>query len=165
MHCAPGDEHALMAAFRTFLSSSIAMFPTGLQWTFPPAGVKIDELTGDVTGAWTDGSPVSALSATAAGTWANGVGIRVKWTTGVVHGGHHVSGSTFLVPILTGNYEGAGNILDVAINGVQTAATTMVGAGVLQVWSRPSGGTPGFGFPVTGAVVPDRVSWLRGRRT
>lgn len=165
LHCTPGDEHALMSAFRTFFSTMAGAFPAGLQWTFPPAGVTINEDDGSVNGSWSDSSPLAALPATGPVTWANGVGLRIKWTTNFTFQGRQVVGSTFMVPLIISAYEGAGNILDGSITSFTTAATTLVAADVLRVYARPRAGVDGVSFPVFGTTVPDRVSWLRGRRT
>lgn len=165
MHCTVGGEHGLMSAYRSFLDTIKASFPTGLQWTFPPAGPIITQENGELADAWVDGSPVAPLAPTALGTWVNGVGIRVKWTTGAFYGGRAVVGSTFLLPVLSGSFEGAGNILNGTISDVQTAATTFVAAAGLRIYCRPRPGLVGQSFAVNGAVVPDQVSWLRGRRT
>lgn len=165
MHCLPGDEHDLLDAFRTMLNAVKDRFPNTLQWTFPPAGVTISEADGSVNGSWADGSPVAALTADGGGTYTNGVGVRVKWTTGIVHNSHHITGSSFLVPLVVGSYEGAGNILDASISAFQSAATTFVGSGLLRIYSRDTGVGDGVTAAAIGAVVPDKVSWLRTRRT
>lgn len=165
LHCDPGSEHGLMVAFRAFLNTMAAGFPTGLQWSFPGAGNVINDANGDVVATWADSSPPSPLSPAGGTSWVNGVGVRVKWITAGIHAGHHVSGSTFLVPITSANFEGAGNILDTTIATFQGAANTLVSTGLLKVWSRDKPLVPGASFQVVGAVVPDKVSWLRGRRT
>ena len=52
----------------------------------------------------------------------------------------------------------------VSLNG---AVAALMGASSpdQKVWSRPEGGTPGQSSTVTNGSVPDRVSWLRSRRT
>lgn len=170
LHCTPGNEHALMTAFRVFLDTCKTSFPTGLQWSFPTGGVVIEEETGDVVSSWSDGTPVAALAAAGASTWANGVGVRVKWRTNFTFQGRKVVGSTFLVPLVVGVYEGAGNITDATISFFNVAIATFVATDTLRVYARPrpiAGGTiaDGVSFPVFSGECPDRVSWLRGRRT
>lgn len=165
MYCTEGGEHALMAAFRAMMVTASTAFPSELQWTFPTSGVTINEATGDVDGDWADGTPVGALTAGGSGTWVNGVGTRVKWTTGAVFDGRHVVGSTFLVPLLASAYEGAGNIQAAYLSTLSGAANTFVGAAGLRIWARPRGLTAGQSFAVNGYSLPDKVSWLRGRRT
>jgi len=165
LYCTENGEHALMAAFRAMMSTAASAFPSELQWTFSASGVTIDETSGDVDGDWVDATPVSALNAGGSGTWVNGVGTRVKWTTGAVYEGRHVVGSTFLVPLLANAYEGAGNIQSTYLATLSGAINTFVGAAGLRVYSRPRTGVDGLSFAVNGFSLPDKVSWLRGRRT
>lgn len=165
LHCTVGGEHDLMSAFRAFLNTIVNMFPSGLQWSFPPAGQVLTQENGEVADTWVDSSPVSPLTGGSVATFTNGVGIRVKWVTAAIHDGEHVVGSTFLVPITVLNYEGAGNISDASISAVQAAATTFVAAAGLRIYARPKPGVDGASYAVNGAVVPDKVTWLRGRRT
>lgn len=165
LHCTVNGEHDLMAAFRAMFNTAAAAFPDQLQLTFPTSGVTIDETTGDVNGDWVDASPVTAVNGSAGVTWVNGVGVRIKWTTGAVYDGRHVVGSTFMVPLFASAYEGAGNIIGSTITLLSGAANTFVAAAGLRVYSRPRPGVNGLSFAVNGYNVPDKVSWLRGRRT
>lgn len=165
LHCTVNGEHDLMAAFRVMVASLATAFPVELQWSFPTAGLTIDETSGDVNGDWTDDTPVAPVAGATSQTWANGVGLRVKWTTGAVYAGRHVTGSTFFVPLIVGTYEGAGNLTGATISTFSAAATTFVAAAGLRIYSRPRLGVVGLSFAVNGTNVPDRVSWLRGRRT
>lgn len=99
--------------------------------------------------------------------FALGVGARVVWNTSGIFGGRRVRGSTFIVPLTIGSYEGAGQITAGVIATMQGAANTLAGFGPdgMFIWSRPQPGTPGEAQTVTGAIAPDRVSWLRSRRT
>jgi len=165
MYCTPGDEHDLMSQWRTFLLTLNLDFPSTLQVTFPTAGAIINEADGELTSSWSDSSPVSPIVGANTATWVNGVGARVKWFTGSFHGGRQVVGSTFLVPLAVGTYEGAGNIVDSVITAVNGAAATFLTPPVLRIYSRPRTGVLGASFAVTSGQCPDRVSWLRGRRT
>jgi len=164
-HCTVGDEHGLMTAFRAFLVTTGGNFPTALTWSFPSAGAVINEQTGVLESAWSDGSPPANVSGLSANTWVNGVGLRVKWTTGAFYHGHRVTGATFFVPLQINAYEGAGNIVAVNLGQFVSAAATMLASASFRVWSRPSPEGVGQSFAVNGADVPDKVSWLRGRRT
>lgn len=164
MHCTVGDEHALMTAFRAMLDSIKASFPTGIQWTWPSAGTILTQENGELSGSWSDSSPPAALSSTGGALYAAGVGARVKWTTGAYYHGHQVVGSTFLVPITTANYEGAGNIDGTVLALWNSAVATFVAAAGLRIYSRPSSEGDGQSFAVNGGSVPDYVSWIRSRR-
>lgn len=165
IHCVPGDEHALMTAFRAFLVTTQGNFPTALTWSFPSAGSTIEAATNETNGAWADGAPPANISGLSANTWVNGVGIRVKWTTSTFVGGHRVVGSTFFVPLQINAYEGAGNIVAVNLGQFQSAAATLAATTLLRIYHRPKVGGDGSFHSCTGADVPDKVSWLRGRRT
>lgn len=165
LHCAPGDEHALMTEFRAFINTCVGNFPNALTISFPSSGPVVRESDGELVGGWADGSPPANITGASANTWANGVGLRVKWTTSIVHNGHRIVGSTFMVPLQINAYEGAGNIVAVNLGQFQSAGNTLAAAGHLRVYSRDTGISDGVSALVTGCDVPDRVSWLRGRRT
>lgn len=165
VYSAVGSEHALMADFRTLFVACTGNFPNSLTWSFPTAGSVIDEATGTLVSAWSDPTPVASTGGSSANTWVNGVGLRVKWTTGAFHGGQRIVGATFMVPLQINAYEGSGNIVATNLGQFQTAGNTLAAAGHLLVWSKPRTGLTGAAVPVTGCEVPDRVSWLRGRRT
>ena len=154
-----------MAAFRAMCVSFGGSFPSLLQWSFPTAGATIDVESGDLNGGWIDSSPVASVAGLAADTWANGVGTRVKWTTGAVHNGHVVVGSTFLVPLRLAAYEGSGNIGSTYLTQLQGAVTTFAANAQLRIYARKTVDTLGASYAVNAGTVPDRVSWLRGRRT
>lgn len=165
LHCAFGDEHDLMTGFRAMLNTIKASFPTGIQWTFPGGGAVLNEANGDLDSAWVDPSPPAALAATGGLLYAPGVGARIKWDTGAFHNSHRVVGSTFLVPVTTANFEGAGAIDNTVLALWQGAVNTFVALGKLTIWSRPKPDSVGAQFTVASGQVPDAVSWLRGRRT
>lgn len=165
LYCMAGDEHALMTAFRALLSTCANSFPNQLQWTFPTSGVQLNDTNGTVVGDWADGSPVSSLTGGAVTTWVNGVGLRIKWSTGGVHDGEFVTGSTFMVPLIAAAYEGAGNIDSGTLSTMTGALTTFVATATLVIWARPKPGVDGAAIAVSGFNLPDRVSWLRSRRT
>lgn len=165
LHCAVGDEHALMTDFRAFLNTTTGNFPNQLTASFPSAGTTINEADGQTNGAWSDPSPPASITGASANTWANGVGLRVKWTSSTFHNGHRIVGATFMVPLQINAYEGAGNIVTVNLGQFQTAGNTLVAAGHLRIYSRDTGLHDGVSVQALGCDVPDRVSWLRGRRT
>jgi hypothetical protein len=79
-----------------------------------------------------------------------------------------VRGTTFVVPIMAASYQSDGTIDNGVVTAVQSAAQTLgvTGANPLVIYSRPSTAHPvGQQQTVTGATVPDKVSWLRSRRT
>jgi len=90
----------------------------------------------------------------------------VRWNTDSIVGGRRLKGRTFLLPIESVNYDSAGTLVTACLNNFQTAANTLEAVGKLLIWHRPQqGGSDGVVGPVTSATVPDRVAWLRTRRS
>lgn len=164
LHCNEGDEDGLITAARAFFDA-IKDFTAALtQWTFPTGGNTIDELTGLVNGSWAAGS-VSPVVSGGSGAFVNGTGCRVVWRTIGVVGGRHVNGSTFIVPLAAGAFEGAGNLAAAVITGIQGPATVWAtGPNAPRIYSRKNSHHAGISFPALSASVPDKVSWLRSRR-
>ena len=94
--------------------------------------------------------------------------MRFVWNTGARRSGRLVRGSTFLVPVIRSTFDGPGHVDDAARTALQTAATNLVtAAGAnLRILSRPGVRvTTGGSAAIISATVPDKVSWLRSRRT
>lgn len=164
-HCNAGDEATLIAAVNTFFNAVRGQFPTGITWSAPVSGETIDELSGHVNGAWSAGAS-GPVTSNGANTWANGVGVRVQWPTIGIVGGRHVVGATFLVPMMTSSYEGAGNITAAVLSTLNTAVVALgTTPNALRIYSRPAPGRGGSSYPTLTGQVPDKVSWLRSRRT
>ena len=164
-HCQEGDEGGTITALRAFYDAIKSGFPTTLQWTFPTAGTTLDEATGVTNGSWSAGS-IGPVSGDGVGTYANGVGARAVWPTIGVVGGRQVRGSTFLCPLVVGTYEGSGNIVAATLAYLVPAAVTLgTTPDAVRIYSRPSAEHAGISFPTLTGSVPDKVSWLRSRRT
>ena len=161
-----GGVSSVMTDVTAFFNAIKGVFPSGLSWTIPNAGDNIDDATGTLIGDWstTGGGTVSATGGFTA--YAAGTGARVRWNTGNIVDGRRLRGSTFLVPLTGGGYDSSGTIENTTLSTLQTAATTLASTGALKVWSRPTpGGSDGTSGTVLSAVVPDRVTSLRSRRT
>jgi len=149
----------------TFFNAVKALFPSGLTWTVPPVGDELDDTTGAINGQWT-GSGAGSVTATAAGAYAAGCGAWVAWKTAAIVGRRRLQGRTFMCPLQsTVGYDSSGTILAGAITTLGGAATTLVSAGKLVIWHRPSPAlTGGSSALITAGVVPDQVTSLRSRR-
>jgi len=104
--------------------------------------------------------------------FANGVGIRVKWSTAGIYRGRRVKGSWFGVPLVSGVYLSDGTIDNATVATFQAAATALIAANPgLLVYSRKAaadahhGATDGEFNVITAGTAVDKVSWLRSRRT
>jgi len=150
----------------TFWNAIKTLFPNSVTWDIPASGDVVDEASGLITGAWTGGTAATITATGGATAYAGGTGAYVRWQTAGIVDGRRVKGRTFLLPLLTAAYDATGTIDPTRQATMQTAATTLVGAGKQVIWSRPDpGGTNGTSHAVTAAVVPDKVTSLRSRRT
>jgi len=151
---------------KAFFTSVATGIPSGTTITVPNTGDLIDVASGNISGTWTDGT-AGTIACSGSGAWAAGVGCRIVWSTDGVTHNRRVKGSTFLVPLTAANYQTDGTILDTTRSSLNTAATTLFTASdpEMKIYTRPVGGNGGKASTVKGAVVPDKVSWLRSRRT
>lgn len=142
------------------------LIPIGVGLTTPSSGDLLDVASGKITGTWNDGIP-SLVTGNGTGTFAAGVGARVRWDTTGIKNGRRIRGSTFIVPLVTSVYDSDGSISPGALSVLQTAVSQLAtnAAGNLRVWSRPKAGSGGQQSGVLSGFVPDTVSWLRSRRT
>lgn len=155
-----------VADLLTLFDSIKSWLPTGGGFDVPGTGDRLDAATGDLVGAWTDGT-AGGVGFSGGAEHAAGVGCRIAWGTGTFANGRRVRGSTFLVPLTRTAYDNNGTLTSGALEALQDAVDTfMGGAGAdLVIWSRPVGGAGGGTAPVTSGTVVDKVSWLRSRRT
>lgn len=165
LHCQEGDENATITAANTFFNAVKGLMPAGITISAPVSGNVLDELSGHVVGSWSAGASGPTVT-TGFNIFVNGVGLRVKWPTIGIVGGRRVVGSTFLVPLSTESYEGAGNLTAATLTTARAAAVAFgTSASAPRIYSRPTSSHGGISFPTLTGDVPDLVSWLRSRRT
>ena len=158
-----------LTAIKNFFTALTGRIASGVQWTVPSGGDIINESDGTLAGSWSFPGGGGVVSAVGGTIWAPGVGARVQWRTNGLHNERRVVGSTFLVPLDISEFEGAGALAAACVTALQNAATGLVTgcAGDLVIWSRPKDEATADGEvnAVTSAIAPDKVSWLRSRRT
>lgn len=158
----------ITTAIRTFLVSAAGLMPSTVEITPPSGGELIDAATGALAGAWTM-TPGAVVPGGGGGAYASGVGMRCVLNTAGVTRRRRVRGSFYLVPLASSIYDSNGNLNDGNLSLLRTALSTMVAAdsGSLRVWSRPTTITAGDGaaHDVLSGSIPDKISWLRSRRT
>jgi hypothetical protein len=149
-----------------FLGTVRTLVPTVCTMTVPAAGETFDSATGLLTGAWSEGT-AQVIPGINNGNYAAGVGTRILWNTAGITRGRRVIGSTFIVPLGVSCYSADGSLNDSNRGDLATAAQGVVVAlgDDMVVWSRPIGGAGGAIWTVNSGTVPDKVSWLRSRRT
>lgn len=146
-----------------FFAVAGIFLPVGTTVRVPNGGDVIDPTTGELTGTW-GSSGATEHEGDTEGAYAGGVGLRCVWQTGAIRGGRRVRGSTFICPIGAVCYDVDGTLTTATVDAMQTAASNLAGVG-MAVWSRPRPGLAGAEVQVSSALVPDKVSWLRSRRT
>lgn len=165
------------AAVKTFLNAHPLDFPADLTFSVPNTGDVLDIDTGELLDGWTDGAAQASFTGANTGDYAAGVGARVLWNTGVIHAGRRLKGSNFLVPLAGGVFDTNGTLDEpFRTNWAGYAAAYLTSQAQACVYSRPKPARPGaggktlpavggFAAPIASASIPDRVSWLRSRRT
>lgn len=159
------DTGAADAVF-DFFNSAPLLYPSGLTITVPSSGDIIFDQTGGLIGTWSDPGTGGSVAGTNTGDFFAGVGLRVTWPTDGIFRGRRVVGSTFLCPIAAAISDTSGTIDSATITALTTAATALATSGPdFRIWSRPVGITAGESNSIVEAIVPDKTSWLRSRRT
>jgi hypothetical protein len=154
-------------AVKNFFDSVKSYFPNTLTWSVPNNGDSLDPLTGDLKGAWTNGT-AATVQGTAVNQTVGGTGCRVVWNTAGIHKGRRVRGSTFLCPADGTLFDVNGTINNSALITIGLGAKFLIDdtSSELVVWSKPTkGAADGAANVVISSTVPDKVSWLRSRRT
>lgn len=169
-------------AVRAFFNSCAGLLPSGLTINVPGSGDIIDSATGLITGAWTVTTTPATLSCSGAGAYAGNAGAVIHWLTADVSNGRRVRGRTFLVPLISTQFETNGSLTTTCISTITTAGNTLrtAAAGNMRIWSRPvDAGTvydrktgvakqiqsrPGQHSDINGVRVPDLAVTLRSRR-
>ena len=156
----------MSASVNDYFQAVKSLVPAGVTWITPMGGDVLDETTGALTGTWGSGGSFQTSSGPGA-EYAAGVGVRHTLQTGTVVNGRRVRGSFFLVPLLASHFDSDGSIKNTALTTIDAAAQALYTALNTEwvVWSRPTDTRAGLAAEVTGVTTPDRVSWLRSRRT
>lgn len=155
--------------------ADVAAFWEGVKYNLPntvtiqtPAnGEVIDSETGDVVSGWSDGTTQTTTGAAISNVYAAGVGARVVWETNGRTNNRRVRGSTFVVPMSVDTYANDGTIAATSyavLNDNAQSLVTNLGPSFV-IWTRPNTEHGGAFSSVTARLVPDKVSWLRTRRT
>jgi hypothetical protein len=161
-----GDTDDLTTNLATFFNALKGFVPNAVTWQIPAAGDKINDTDGTLAGAWAGGTAATIVGTGGTGSYVAGTGMYVRWLTGAVVGHHKLQGRTFITPLMAAQFD-VGGIADATVTAVQAAATTLAASNKLILWHRPSGpgASDGTNRLVIAAVVPDKVTSLRTRRS
>lgn len=147
----------ILAAVRTFWASLASLLPNEVTVRVQSEVRSLNVATGVLTDVET-GPAQAAVAGTYTGVYAMPAGLRIDWETGQIVAGRRVTGRTYVVP--AGGLEQDGTPSAAAITQINNAATALLGATPLVVWSR----THGVQVSVQQALVANKAAVLRGRR-
>ena len=155
-------------AVHTLFNAIAPYLPPTVTISIPDGGDIIEATTGALAGTWTSGGAFSATGGGGA-AYAQGVGARIDWkTTSIVHG-RRVRGATYVVPIQNTGYNTDGVINTAIVSAINAGAAAFIATANLDfaIWHRPhpKGSASGDVAHVVSGTMPDKVSWLRTRRT
>lgn len=155
-----------LTAWQAFIAGIADRFPSNTTLQIQNTGDTLNEVTGEITGAWS-GAAQTAVVGTGSGAYAAASGAHINWRTADVVNGRRVRGRTFLVPLYGGAYDSDGTIAATVLTDLRTNLATLltaiVGNGAV-VWHRPVNGANGSIHGITTADIPDKAAVLRSRR-
>lgn len=158
------DPIGFRDAVIAFIDVCAGLMPDNITFTVPNAGELINDGTGTMEGAWSEGSTYTRTGVQT-GVWAAPVGAVVTWRTTTIVRGRRLRGRTFVVPLVGAAFEDNGTLSSTNLATLQSAANDLIADADLRVWSRPTASSPGTSANVTSATVPDIAAVLRSRRT
>lgn len=167
----------VMGSLHTFWTSLAGSLPTDVTIHLEAAGDVINEVNGELTGAYSF-TPLADITGTSSSTYVAPAGAIASWETGTILDGRRLRGRTFVVPIASPNYTTSGSLLSSFVVELQDAAAALISdeADNFVVWHRPFAGRAAVGDRpakpahdgghgvVTSARVPTRAAVLRSRR-
>lgn len=161
------DQFECVLAFYEAIKGS---FPTTWSFLLAPEHRVVDEATGALVDLIPRGGTGSstAIAGTGGGSFGPSIaGAVISWRTLTNNWTRRVRGRTFLVPLVPSSYQADGSLVDALAVDLAAAATTafITPETDFGIWSRPRNDTGGKFALATAASCPDRVSYLRSRRT
>lgn len=154
------DVHGFFTGIKTVLPPSVTI-------TVDNSGDVFESTTGALSGSWSEVASPPIVGSSGTSEHAAGVGARIVWRTNGIVGNRRSIGSTFIVPLHVLSYQADGTLQPATITALQLGITNLLGSTTSspQVWHRPVGGSGGLASDIISGSVPDKVSWLRSRRT
>lgn len=143
------------------------LLPNDVTWLVEGEAAVLDEQTGQIVDYQTVSENPLPGTGGSPGGYSAASGAVITWNTAGVRNGRRVRGRTFLVPLGGGAYENDGTLSPSTISTLNSAAQELTGEGFdssFGVFSRPSNGSDGGFYEVTGFRVPDMSAVLRSRR-
>lgn len=121
----------------TFWAAIDNMLDNAATWTIRTEGRLVDEVTGTLTGAWTEPTVHTGTGIGTGEPVADATQALIRWNTSTIHGGRFIKGRTFVPGLATTTLLG-GNLAPAQVTSMNSAAAAMLAEGWgLGVWSRP----------------------------
>lgn len=166
-----GDCNAAAAAVHAIYSACHGDLSNSTTYTFLGVVDLVDHATAAPAGIVALSAVPADVAGSAGGSYPAGVGGRLNWHTGSVHGRRYIRGCTFFTPMPAALYTGTGELGSGVIGDFDTAAATYItsmAAANLDpiIWHRPpvhtfAGGAVGL---ITAGIMSPTPASLRSRR-
>lgn len=168
----------VLTAISTMLLANAGGLPTDVSWNIDTIVEAYDGVLGTITGELPAAGAVAPGAGTNTSSYANGVGLTIKWKTGGMFNGRRIQGRTFIVPMAGQQFETDGSLGAGVAASWQTAANAYIAAvqsagATPLVWGRPTDvkasvrkpahHNPGHWASISTAIV-DTMPAILGRR-
>lgn len=161
------DVAVQRTALQAFLQAWMVHTSAVVTYNISTSGREIDDATGGLTGAWSEGTAKTGIGGGGAQPVADATQVLVRWQTQTITpGGRFLVGRTFL-PGLASTKLSQGNVQSAVVTDMADAAEALITPEVqLVVWHRPSALAPasGMAVQVDGVSVWQELAVLRSRR-
>jgi hypothetical protein len=166
------DVAAAAAAVKGLFSAMASYLPQQIQWTCASTANVFDAATGLVQGPLVVSPLPTVVSGSLSGNYPAGVGARLTWKTGTIHGRRLIRGTWYLVPLASGGFQSTGAVGGGVVTGMANAASAYLSAMNTAnltpvVWHRPPPKTESGGVvaAITAYTVSSTPAGLRSRRS
>jgi hypothetical protein len=173
------QRDGVLTAIEAMLHSGAPSLPTDLSWVIDPVIESYDGVLGTILGELPTAGAVAPDAGLGTSSFANGVGLTIKWKTGGTFHGRRIQGRTFIVPLDGYVFSTDGRVLPETAAEWQGFANTYIAAMAPLnvdplVWGRPQDvkaskrtpahHNPGHWATISSAIVDTRPAILGRRR-
>lgn len=152
------------AKWQAFLEDINTILTTATTWTIRTEGREMDNTTGTLTGAWSDGTAQTGGGAGSGESVADATQMLVRWSTETIVNGRFLRGRTFIPGVQVAALV-SGNLGSAQVTAVNAACVTLLtdnqGFGI---WHRPVSGAGGSFSLATSGNAWSELAVLRQRR-
>jgi hypothetical protein len=171
----PTDALAACTKSRLLISGIGAVMPSTVTMSLRNDVRVLNDVDGTLINIYTVVGPANVVG-TIADRYSEASGGVIDWLTNTVHGTRRMQGRTFVVPLSSLAYDGAGKLAATTVTALGTAAEAMRTATgpVFGVWGRPKFAKPatvpptivrpGLWGPAISSRIPTKVAVLTSRR-